>query len=143
MLPTLKHLTFFGFLAFTLVSADDPAGILAFPKDRHDSKQTNDTDIAIKQLLGDTKVYSYVSPYQGVAFWLAPMTQDQQDKIKAMPGVSQPHIVNIDQLLSCFRSVVLPTIPRTLLKMRPLFQTTIQSPIRKTRLVGSKRGKGS
>lgn len=78
---------------------------MAFPKDNFYSKETNDTDAAIKRLIGTDKVYIYVSPYQGVAFRTAPMTQDQQDQIQAIPGVSELYGISIFLLLICFRSV--------------------------------------
>lgn len=68
--------------------SEDHDRFLAFPRDRHNTLQTNQTDIVIKALIGDDKVYSYVSPYHGLSFWLAPMTPDQQDKVKKLPGVS-------------------------------------------------------
>ena len=85
MYSLFGHLTFLGLLLSTCVTADD--AFLAFPRDRTNSPQTNQTDKAIKQLLGEKNVYSYVSPYDGVAFWLAPMNGDQQDKVKKLPGV--------------------------------------------------------
>lgn len=68
------------------VTAND--AFLAFPRDRTNSPETEQTDRAIKQLLGEQNVYSYVSPYDGVLFWLAPMNRDQQDKVRELPGVS-------------------------------------------------------
>lgn len=63
MFLTLKHFTFFNFLIFTLVSIDDSTRILTFLKDRYDSKQINDINITIKQVLENTKMYIYVSLY--------------------------------------------------------------------------------
>lgn len=57
-------------------------------KDRADGKQTDATGKAIKDMLGSEVVYEYVSPYAGLAFWLASMSQDQQSKISKLPGVS-------------------------------------------------------
>lgn len=51
-------------------------------------KQTDATGKAIKDMLGSEVVYEYVSPYAGLACWLAPMSQDQQSKISKLPGVS-------------------------------------------------------
>lgn len=134
MLPIIGYLAFVGLSSFSLVSADD-GSFLAFPKDRTNSKQTNDTDTAIKQLIGAGKVYSYVSQYYGVAFWLAPMSTDQQKKIQALPGVSPSSRYTNDRLMKCSRLIALPSII-SLLQMIPLFQPFYHHPNRKARLVG-------
>lgn len=74
-------------LTATGVSKDDEKWV-AVPRDRHDAAETDETDKAIRAKLGDDNVYSYVSPYQGLAFWFAPMTPDQREQIKNLPGVS-------------------------------------------------------
>ena len=87
MLGIIGYLTLLGLLATNLVVADD-ARYLAFPKNRLDTAQTNATDKSIKSLLGDDKVYSYISPYVGLAFWLAPMTANQRKTVAGYEGVS-------------------------------------------------------
>lgn len=84
MFRSFTYLTCLGLLASSF--ADNK--FLAFPKDRDNQPQTNATDKAIRQLIGSDQVYVYNSKYFGVSFWLAPMTQDQQAKVKKFPGVS-------------------------------------------------------
>ena len=80
----------------------DPDKYVAVPKDRHKTSQTDQTDKAIRDMLGDNNVYSYVSPYEGLAFWFAPMTAEQQNEVKELPGVSGRR-VELIMWLSCSR----------------------------------------
>ena len=127
MLSNIRYLTFLGLLAVTHISADGDR-FLAFPKDSTNSEQTNATDVAIKKLLGDNNVYSYVSPYDGVSFWLAPMTQDQQNKIKGFDGVSWSFVRSVGYVLTKFRSEALSTIARALLQTM-LFSRVVRQPL--------------
>ena len=60
---------------------------IAIPKDRQNKAQYDQTDRAIKHLLGHTQVYSFVNPYEGMVFWRAPMNDDQRKAIADLPGV--------------------------------------------------------
>lgn len=84
MFRSFTYLTCLGLLASSF--ADNK--FLAFPKDRGNTPQTNATDKSLRALLGSDQVYVYNSKYFGVSFWLASMTQAQQDKVKKYPGVS-------------------------------------------------------